>query len=396
MMVEEGNIGSFFFLRLGGEVVVNQGNKKTLSIALLGTRGIPARYGGFETFVEQLSTRLVARGHSVVVYGRCSFSEKWGAREAVDGVARRVTPTFFHKYLETPVHAFTSFLDLIFKKYDVALLCNAANAPFAFLLKFRGKPLLINVDGIERNRGKWNALGKAWYLLGERCAMWWATQVVSDADVIAEYYEKTYQCNSVVIPYGVHPVHRPAGVTLAEFSLREKGFLLYVSRLEPENNALGVIQAYRNVKTDLPLVIVGDAPYATEYKETLRAAADSRVIFTGFQFGEAYQELQSNCFLYVQATEVGGTHPALVESMSYGNCVIANGTPENIEVVGNAAKVYPKNDFSALTKLMQQMIDEPSEAKRIGKLAKERALSKYSWDSVVDLYENLFQKLTKN
>jgi glycosyltransferase involved in cell wall biosynthesis len=394
MMVEEVNIGLFFFSRLGGAVVDNQGGRKSLSIALLGTRGIPARYGGFETFAEQLSARLVARGHSVVVYGRCSFGENWGAREPIGGVTRRATPTIFHKYLETPIHALTSFLDLITKKYDVALLCNAANAPFAFLLKFRGKPLLINVDGIERNRSKWNALGKAWYLLGERCAMWWATQIVSDADVIAEYYEKTYRCNSVVIPYGVHPVTRPAGPTLAQFSLKEKGYLLYVSRLEPENNALGVIQAYRNVKTELPLVVVGDAPYAIEYKEALRAAADSRVIFTGFQFGEAYQELQSNCFLYIQATEVGGTHPALVESMSYGNCVIANGTPENIEVVGNAAKIYPKNDFSALTAIIQQTIDDPSDAKRMGEIARERALSKYSWDAVVDLYEELFFKLT--
>ena len=190
-------------------------------------------------------------------------------------------------------------------------------------------------------------------------------------------------------------MQRPAGDTLEKFSLSHKGYLLYVSRLEPENNALGVIQAYRNVATDLPLVIVGDAPYANDYKESLRAAADSRVIFTGFQFGEAYQELQSNCYLYIQATEVGGTHPALVESMSYGNCVIANGTPENIEVVGNAAKVYPKNDFAALTALMQQMIHDPDEVRRIGELARERALSTYSWDAVVDRYEELFQRLTK-
>lgn len=394
-MVEEGKIGSFFFSRVGGVVVDNQGDRKPLSIALLGTRGIPARYGGFETFVEQLSTRLVVRGHSVVVYGRCSFAEKWGARDAIDGVSRRVAPTVFHKYLETPIHALTSFLDLILKKYDVALLCNAANAPFAFILKIRGKPLLINVDGIERNRSKWNALGKLWYLLGERCAMWWATQVVSDADVIAQYYEETYNCKSVVIPYGVHPVHRAAGATLEAFSLKPRGYLLYVSRLEPENNALGVIQAYRNVVTDLPLVIVGDAPYATEYKESLRAAADERVVFTGFQFGEAYQELQSNCYLYIQATEVGGTHPALVESMSYGNCVLANGTPENIEVVGDAAMVYPKNDFAALTLIMQQMIDAPSEVKRLGDLARDRALKKYSWDTVVDRYEEIFFSLSR-
>ena len=371
----------------------NQRTVGPLKIALLGTRGIPARYGGFETFVEQLSTRLVAKGHSVVVYGRCSFNEKYGRQEPVDGVQRRATPTIYHKYLETPVHALTSFLDLIFQQYDVALLCNAANAPFAFLLKGRGRPLLINVDGIERNRSKWNALGKAWYLLGERCAMWWASQVISDADVIAEYYRETYGCESVVIPYGVHPVERPAGVTLSKFNLRSKGYLLYVSRLEPENNALGVIHAYRKVTTSMPLVIVGDAPYATEYKEKLREAADSRVVFTGFQFGEAYQELQSNCYLYVQATEVGGTHPALVESMSYGNCVVANGTPENIEVVADSAKIYPKNDFNVLQETLQALIDDPEQVKEFGRKARQRALENYSWDTVVARYEELFLKL---
>lgn len=366
---------------------------RPLRIALLGTRGIPARYGGFETFVEQLSQRLVARGHSVIVYGRTSFFSWWGAQERVHGAERRVAPTIFHKYLETPIHALTSFLDLFTQRYDVALLCNAANAPFAFLLKVRGKPLLINVDGIERNRSKWNALGKAWYLLGERCAIWWATRVVSDAEVIADYYREAYGCESTVIPYGVHPEYRPPGATLQQFGLRERGYLLYVSRLEPENNALGVIEAYRSVNTEMPLVIVGDAPYATEYKQQLRNAADSRVVFTGFQFGEAYQELQSNCYLYVQATEVGGTHPALVESMSYGNCVIANGTPENCEVVGEAARVYPKNDFAALSAQMQELIDAPSAARSLGELAKNRVLSRYSWESVVTQYEELFSSL---
>lgn len=368
--------------------------KRKLRIALLGTRGVPARYGGFETFAEQLSRRLVARGHSVIVYGRTGFTQKWGALEGLDGVERRVTPTIFHKYLETPVHALTSFLDLFTQHYDVALLCNAANAPFAFLLKFRGKPLLINVDGIERNRSKWNALGKLWYLLGERCAMWWATRVVSDAEVIAEYYRETYGCESIVIPYGVHPEHRAPGQALSQFGLAPKNYLLYVSRLEPENNALGVIEAYRSVHTEMPLVIVGDAPYATEYKEQLRQAADSRVIFTGFQFGEAYQELQSNCYLYVQATEVGGTHPALVESMSYGNCVIANGTPENCEVVGDSAVVYPKNDFKSLSVSMQELLDNSEKARSYGERAKARVFDRYSWDSVVTKYEELFTSLS--
>ncbi|MEN9846443.1 MAG: hypothetical protein RIS36_1590 [Pseudomonadota bacterium] len=364
-----------------------------MRIALMGTRGIPARYGGFETFAEQLSTRLVERGHSVTVYSRCGLLERWGELEDYRGVHRRQVPTIFHKYLETPLSGLTTFIDSLFQSYDGILLCNAANSPFAPLLKVKRTPLLINVDGIERDRGKWNKLGKAWYLLGERASVMLATRLVSDASVIAHYYRDTYGCESEVIPYGVHPVVRPPGETLEKYGLNRKGYILYVSRLEPENNALGVIEAYNNITTGMPLVIVGDAPYAHEYKERLRAAASRNVIFTGFQFGEAYEELQSNCYCYVQATEVGGTHPALVESMSYGNCVIANGTPENLEVIGEAALSYPKNDFSKLSQILGEVIAHADLAVQYGERARVRALSQYSWDAVVSRYETLFASL---
>ncbi len=369
-------------------------DEKRYRIALMGTRGIPARYGGFETFAEQLSSRLVARGHQVIVYGRCKFSDKWGAREAISGVERRETPTIFHKYLETPLHALTSALDLLSQKVDAVLLCNGANSPLAPIILCKRVPLVINVDGIERNRAKWNWAGKAWYLLGEHCSVWFATRVVSDAKVIAEYYKGAYGIDSTVIPYGVHPVKRPAGPTLSQFGLTSGRYILYVSRLEPENNALGAIQAYKMVKTEMPLVIVGDAPYADDYKRQLKeTAAGSNVIFTGYQFGEAYQEFQSNCYLYIQATEVGGTHPALIESMSYGNGVIANGTPENIEVVGDAGVIFEKNNFEDLARILSELLSSPDKISELGERAKDRVARNYSWDSVVARYEELIGAL---
>jgi glycosyltransferase involved in cell wall biosynthesis len=371
---------------------------RPLTIALLGTRGVPARYGGFETFAEQLSVRLVARGHRVTVYGRCGVWGKWGAQEPYRGVERRDMPTVFHKYLETPLHALSSFIDLLRQPIDIALVCNGANSPFLPIIKAKGVPVLVNVDGIERERAKWNALGKAWYLLGERCSVWWASQVVSDANVIADYYRDTYGCQSIVIPYGVHPVERAPGDVLARFGLQAKRYLLYVSRLEPENNALGVIEAYKHAcergTVDMPLVIVGDAPYAAEYKARLHQSAQGySVIFTGFQFGDAYQELQSNCFCYVQATEVGGTHPALIEAMSYGNCVIVNGTPENLEVVGDVGMSFSKNNFEELAEILVMLCRDEPRVRELGAKARERALREYSWDSIVDRYEQAFFSL---
>jgi glycosyltransferase involved in cell wall biosynthesis len=376
-----------------------------MQIALLGTRGIPARYGGFETFAEQLSCRLVQRGHQVTVYARRPFFSQTATPAEFQGVSIQYCPTIFHKYLETPLHALTSFLHLFTTRFDVALLCNAANSPFAFLVNLRRVPLAINVDGIERRRSKWNALGRLWYQLGERASVCFADRVVSDAQVIADYYQERYSCSSSVIAYGALALRRPAGTVLAELGVKPGEYLLYVSRLEPENNALGVIQAYamlcslrsaEQLPAPFPLVIVGDAPYASEYKDSLRAAVVPGVIFAGFRFAEAYQELQSHCYLYIQATEVGGTHPALIEAMAYGNCVLANSTPENREVLAESGEFYPLNDFRALAELMARMLVEPEQVKQLGQRAHARATAVYDWEAITSQYERLFQEMLGN
>jgi glycosyltransferase involved in cell wall biosynthesis len=367
--------------------------KKPIHIAILGTRGIPARYGGFETFAEEISKRLVSRGHRLTVYKRHAFGKKGPKEIEYEGIQIISAPTVMHKYLETPLHSLFSFLDLFKRKVDVVLLCNAANSPFAWLCRLKGTPLAINVDGIERNRAKWNALGRLWYLLGERCSVWFANRVIADAKVISDYYLERYGKKTEVIAYGAKAVKKDPGEILKKFNLETRQYILYVSRLEPENNALGVIEAYNKLSPDIPLVIVGDAPYAREYIEKLKTVAGKNVIFTGYQFAEAYQELQSNCLIFIQATEVGGTHPALIEAMAYGNCVIANGTPENIEVLGESGLVYSKNNFDELSKLIEGILVDPKSISDYGEKAKKRAKEVYNWDKVTEQYEKLFMAM---
>jgi glycosyltransferase involved in cell wall biosynthesis len=366
---------------------------KKLNIAILGTRGIPARYGGFETFAEELATILTARGHDITVYARRAFFENKPKLQEYKGIKVRVLPTVMHKYLETPLHAFFSLFHVLFCKFDVILLCNAANSPFAWLPKIKGLPIAINVDGIERKRAKWNALGKLWYLLGEKTSVWFATKVIADAKVIFDYYKEKYGICPEVIAYGARANVLSPGNTLKKFNLTPRKYILYVSRLEPENNALGVIEAYNKLNTDMPLVIVGDAPYAKDYVVKLHATACSRVVFTGYQFAEAYHELQSNCYFYIQATEVGGTHPALIEAMAYQNCVVANGTPENVEVLGDAGLIYSKNNFEELSNIMHRLLNNSEEVRHFGALAKTRANAVYSWDRIADQYEALFYSM---
>jgi len=366
-----------------------------LRVAIIGTRGVPANYGGFETFAEELGVRLAARGHRVTVYGRSHYVD--AALDGTDyrGVRVRLLPTIRHKYLDTVVHAALSCVDCLRGSYDVALVCNAANSVFAFLPRWFAIKVAINVDGIERQRRKWNRIGKAYYRFGEWCAVKAAHALVADAEVVAAYYRESYGARPVVIPYGGDLPCVGSQAALARWGLRPGGYVLYVSRLEPENNADVVIRAFRGLETAARLVIVGDAPYADAYKRQLHAlaAGDERIVFTGFQFGDAYAELRSHAACYVQATEVGGTHPALVEAMGAGRCVIANGTPENLEVIGNAGLPYEVNHVEGLRARLRAVLTDTALCSEYGRRAAARVARYYTWESVTDRYETLFRTL---
>jgi glycosyltransferase involved in cell wall biosynthesis len=208
----------------------------------------------------------------------------------------------------------------------------------------------------------------------------------------ADYYGDTYGVPADVIAYGADTTLSPPGETLRKFALRPREYVLYVSRLEPENNADKVIQAYRSVKSDFPLMIVGDAPYSTRFKEQLKALAaqDSRVIMAGAIYGPGYRELISNACIYVQATEVGGTHPALIEAMATANCVVANDVKEHAEVLGGRGVLYAKNDVGDLAAKIQDLLQDDRRRAEYARAAREHAIEHYSWQRVTDAYEALF------
>jgi glycosyltransferase involved in cell wall biosynthesis len=356
-----------------------------MRVAIMGTRGIPANYGGFETFAEELSTRLVERGHDVTVYGRAHHVPR-GLR-VHRGVRLVVLPTIRHKYLDTLTHTLLSVAYGAFQRYDAVVVCNAANAIFCLWLRLAGQWVLLNVDGIERKRKKWNWIGRMYYLLSEWLATFCPSAIVTDARVIQTYYRDRYHTAGHFVPYGAAAQSREAGATLKRFNLQPRQYVLYVSRLEPENNAHVVVEAFSQVETERRLVIVGDAPYSAEYIRQLKRTDDPRVIFTGYLYGDGYWELQSHAYCYVHATEVGGTHPALVEAMGAGNCVIANGTPENVEVVGDAGLVYEVNSAEDLARHLQLVLADEGLVERCRRKAREHVAAHYSWHSVTCAYE---------
>lgn len=361
-----------------------------MKIAILGTRGIPACYGGFETFAEELGKRLVTRGHEVTVYGRSNIIRY--SESHYLGVHLVILPTISHKYFDTVSHTLLSMVHALKEDYEIILLCNAANSPFSFIPRLVGQKVVINVDGIERLRKKWNILGKLWYRLGEICATVFPNVTLADAEVIRDYYKRTYGKDTVFIPYGADIERVSSTHVLDTLNLKPGRYILYVSRLEPENNAHLVVKAFEKTDTDMNLAIVGDAPYSKDYIAELKSTRDPRIVFTGYVFGSGYKELQSHAFCYVHATSVGGTHPALIESMGFGNCVIVNGTPENREVVGDGGIIFEENSAEGLCNKLNCVISGEISVDEYRKCARRIVAEKYSWEKVTEDYEKLFQK----
>lgn len=364
---------------------------KRFSLAILGTRGVPPRYGGFETFAGELGRRLVARGHDVTVYCRSSLYPE--RPSSWKGVSRIDLPAVEHKYLETVSHSLVSALDALRRDYDVVLVCNAANAFVLPLLKAAGIPVAINVDGIERRRRKWNVLGRSVYAVGEAMSVSFADALVADARVIAEYYAAEYGAPSEVIAYGADFPEEADTDVLARLGLSPGGYVLYVSRFEPENNPLEVIGHYRRAGIAWPLVMVGSASYDETLRRALDQAGGDDVILPGAIYGADYRTLQRNAGVYVQATEVGGIHPALIEAMGSGGAVLALDTPENREAGGDAVDYFRFEGSSSLEKKLRDWMDAPAAASVYRSRARARVAARYSWEAVTDEYEALLGSL---
>ena len=359
-----------------------------MRVAIVGTRGIPARYGGFETFAEELATRLVQRGHIVTVYCR----QRHTAPEYC-GVRLSYLPTIRHKYFDTVFHTFLSTFSLLSLRPDVALYCNAANAVFTWMPRLLGVPVALNVDGLERKRKKWNVLGRWWYRISERFSTWFPNEVVSDAEHIAGYYRERYGKATSFIPYGAETGPVATRATPDRLGLAPRRYFLYVSRMEPENNALAVREAFEQVATDLKLALVGDAPYADDYIARVRNTRDIRVVLPGAIYGDGYRELQSHCFAYIHATEVGGTHPALIEAMGRGALTLYLDTPENAEVAGGAGISFTRATLA--DRLRQVLAMTESELEMWRERARQRVTERYSWETVTDSYERLLEALVR-
>jgi glycosyltransferase involved in cell wall biosynthesis len=363
-----------------------------MKIAILGTRGIPASYSGFETAVEQLASRLSARGHEIVVYCRPHVVDRKLTR--YKGAALVHLRTVQNKYLDTFVHTFRSSIHAArVTRPDVALFFIAGNSPLCLITSHRDIPAVINIDGLDSDRDKWPGLAKAYLRFAENRAPRWADRTITDSHAVADVYERRYGKRIDVVPYGVEDPGCDGTETLERMGLEPRKYVLFVGRLEPENNPHLLVEAFARIGAErcrgMKLAIVGGAPYASDYIRQVWRSADPRVVFPGYVFGHGYWELQRHAYLFCAPTEVGGTHPVILEAMAAGNCVLVNDHPPNIETVGDAG-VYFRGRAGAgdLARQLDRLLNDPGVVERYRARARRRARS-YSWDAVADEYERL-------
>lgn len=360
-----------------------------MKIALLGTRGVPAAYGGFETLVENIGQRLAARGHEVTVY--CRPHMVGGRFATYRGMRLVFLPTIASKHLDTIVHTLVSTLHMaVRKRPDVAFYFIAGNSPFAALSRLLGIPSIINVDGLDSQRAKWNRYASAYLRWAERVAPRCANVTITDSRSVQALYKEKFGVETFFIPYGAAMEGIDTGEYLRRFDLKPRHYVLFVGRLEEENNAHVLVKAFEGLDTDFKLVVVGDAPYSDEYRQALFATKDERVRFTGYVYGDGYRELMRNAAMFVAPTEAGSTHPVIVEAMAAGNCVVVNDYRPNLETIGDAGVSYRGSEGAAgLRRVLAELLADPARVERLRELATAHARAVYSWDAVTEAYEGL-------
>jgi glycosyltransferase involved in cell wall biosynthesis len=358
-------------------------------IAMIGTRGVPARYGGFETAVEEVGRRLATRGHSVVVYCR---NEGQNASHHL-GMKLVTLPALRLKQTETLSHTALSIAHLAIHPCDAAILFNAANAPLLPGLQLRGFPVALHVDGLEWKRSKWSGAGRHYYRQAERIAVRWADRLIADAQAIRDYYRGRYGVDATFIPYGAPIRHNRAGDRIPELGLEPAGYHLVVARMEPENNAHLIVEGYVRGGVRLPLVVVGDAPHAASYGATVRSLADGRdVRFVGSVWDQALlDQLYANALLYLHGHSVGGTNPSLLRAMGAGAPVAAYDVVFNREVLGDTGMYFA--DASEVERLILEAEADRNASAARGLAGQRRAAATYDWDEVTDQYERLCREL---
>lgn len=373
---------------------------KKVKIAMLGHKSIPSRQGGIEIVVEELAVRMAALGHQVTIYNRSGhhvsgkeFDQK-KLRE-YKGIRMKYVPTIDKKGLAAMSASFFAAVAAAFGKYDVVHFHAEGPCAMLWLPKLFGKRCIATVHGLDHQRAKWGKFASTYIMLGEKCAVRFADEIIVLSEGVQKYFLDTYGRKTRFVPNGVNrPVLHEAEIIKNKFGLEKDTYILFLGRLVPEKGLRYLIQAFKQVKTDKKLVIAGGSSDTDEFAGELweMAKDDDRIIFTGFVQGQELDELYSNAYVYTLPSDLEGMPLSLLEAMSYGNCCLVSDIDECASVVEDKALIFKKSDVNDLKEKLQLACDQPKIAEQMKAEAADFICGKYNWDDVVKETLSLYRK----
>ena len=373
---------------------------KKVKIAMLGHKSIPSRQGGIEIVVEELAVRMAALGHQVTIYNRSGhhvsgkeFDQK-KLRE-YKGIRMKYVPTIDKKGLAAMSASFFAAVAAAFGKYDVVHFHAEGPCAMLWLPKLFGKRCIATVHGLDHQRAKWGKFASAYIMLGEKCAVRFADEIIVLSEGVQKYFLDTYGRKTRFIPNGVNrPVLHEAEIIKNKFGLEKDTYILFLGRLVPEKGLRYLIQAFKQVKTDKKLVIAGGSSDTDEFASELweMAKDDDRIVFTGFVQGQELDELYSNAYVYTLPSDLEGMPLSLLEAMSYGNCCLVSDIDECASVVEDKALIFKKSDVNDLKEKLQLACDQPKIVEQMKAEAADFICGKYNWDDVVKETLSLYRK----
>ena len=368
-----------------------------MRVAILGSRGYPSTYSGYETLVRHLAPGLRDRGFSVTVYCRATDvpPPPRATSDEIDGISRIWTRGIDGKSTSTLSHGFTSIRDAARRRFDAALVLNVANGYFLPTLRRAGTPIAVNVDGIEWERDKWNGVGKAVFRRGASLVARHADEIIVDSRAIGDYWQRVFARSSTFIPYGADVHTNVPRDRLADLGLESGTYVLVIARIVPENNVGPFLDAVELLDDATPVVVVGSAVGRSALETRLARLASSR---PGFHWlghvsdQELLRQLRAHCAVYWHGHSVGGTNPSLLEAMGCGAPIVAVDTVYNREVLESDEQTCNANTTSVASSLRRVLAGE---AVRAAAISREQQIvaRRYRWTDVCSQYATVFRRI---
>ncbi len=365
--------------------------KNKIKVAIIGSRGYPYVYSGYETLVKELSERLVSKGHEVRVYcHKPLFKRK---PRYVNGIELIYIPSIETKLLSQFVNSFLSFIHICFSKIDIVLVVNTANGPFGLITKIFRKKTFINVDGIEWLRPKWKGLGSLYFKISTKLSILFFDSIITDSIEMKKLYKKNFKMDSINIAYGSTMIKSVEDDFIKKLNLRKNDYYLIVGRLIPDNNSLLIIKSFLKANSSKKLVVVGDVPYKDNYSEKVKSIINKKVIKLGYvKCQRQLSSLYKNCFCYVHGHEYGGTNPTMINALDFNCNIIALNTKFNREMLDEKYVLFfEKDEFSIINilKIFEKDFSQISLKNKNYKLPE-----RYNWEIISKKYLKIFLSKT--